>query len=780
MRLALITDQPRPGAKITTEYVDSCIHSVATQLKKVVEHHTIPAVPDHQPRGAVPGIAMIRQEMPGLRTRIAAYEPDAIMTLGPLAFSALTGDVTKIREEHARMRMMEFGGREIPVVPAHIPYNVVKQGGGALDQHRDFMFCIEKVLSRSQPFPPMDVDLHVVEDVEHLRASLALLEGATALGVDVETGGFSSFNDPLYAIGIGAMYDAESGICVVVPETLLTDPEVKAVLREEIYGSERTIVGHNFKFDMQFMADVIEWPTDTTRISDSMLLAALLDERPFSARVTGIGLKQLVSERYDHNYGFDFTDYESGPKTPEKIMEMHKYLGEDCVYTTRLWLDLVQEAEAEDGIMRAHDDLLRPVSVALAQAEWMGAPIDTEYVSDVIRQLDTEIDKEERALVRGINDLAPTMTIDNIHSPAQIKEVIYSEWGWVSPDHSTSTDREHLESLVDAHKDQPERGDWVTRLLMLRRQVKTRTTYIQSLQDHTDEDERIRASFLLHGAATGRLSSQKPNLQNIPAVGRNEASVDHPMRRAFAPGEGRLWVEVDYSQLELRVAAALSGDPAFGDVFRDGRDIHMEVAMSIFSKPEDQISKAERFLAKAVSFGIIYGRSARALAAGAEMDYAERELGMTRWDEPTAQAFINKFLRKYPRLTEWMGEMHSKVVRDNYIDTPFGRRRRFPLIPENRSITARILRQAVNSPVQSVASDICLEAMAEITNTLRLQDIDADVLFPVHDSICLEVAEHDVHRLEVLCRGIMERDYLGVPMKVDFEAGPNWADMSEV
>jgi len=226
------------------------------------------------------------------------------------------------------------------------------------------------------------------------------------------------------------------------------------------------------------------------------------------------------------------------------------------------------------------------------------------------------------------------------------------------------------------------------------------------------------------------------------------------------------------------VAAALSGDTALIEVFKSGRDVHMEVATAIFSRPAEQISKSERFLAKAVGFGIIYGRGARALSSGAEMRYVEQKLGGKAWTEAQADAFIRKFLKSYPDLARWMDRLQEESLIAGYVETPFGRRRRFPLTPRSRGELGAIRRQAVNTPVQSAASDICLTAMVHIQPLL--EDIGAQVLFPVHDSICIECAEDQIDTVEKICRQAMERDFMGVPLTVDFEYGPTWAEIKRV
>ena len=364
---------------------------------------------------------------------------------------------------------------------------------------------------------------------------------------------------------------------------------------------------------------------------------------------------------------------------------------------------------------------------------------------------------------------------------------MYDEWKMtpdvrkhgILPEDDRSTDKDHIKAAVAKYLGGPldREARWLRSLDLLRKDVRLRTTYQKSLLDRVDADGRIRASFMIHGTSTGRLSSQGPNLQNIPSVDREDSEQKRPMRRAFRPAEGREWVEVDYSQLELRVAAALSGDKALTQVFKSGRDVHQEVASTIFSKPYDEVSKSERFLSKAVGFGIIYGRGAKALATGVEMRYVEQRLGGKAWTEDQAATFIKKFLRDYPELNAWMQRLYAEVPVVGYVESPFGRRRRFPLTPKSKGELHAIERQAVNTPVQSAASDICLEAMVRVARRIEADGIDAMVLFPVHDSICFEVAAADVKRLEAVCREEMERDFMGVPLTVDFEHGPNWAEM---
>lgn len=794
MKIALIQEAPRRSRQNTiTRYVDSLIGSIAAELNvPVPEVVTISALDAPVTTPTTP-IGVLRAARPALMEKIAASEATHVITLGSNALKAVLDTVT-LKNEHGRMRWVDICTDDVctsvALTPAVLPYHAIYSSEGAL--HRDFDFVIRKVLSQPDgPLPPMDIDLHVVDSAEALRDALALLEGATVVGVDVETTGLAPVSDELLAVGIGAMYDATAGIAVVVPQALLKDSNVIDLIDDAVWRASRRSVGHNFKFDMQFIAPLIGWAPEGAKIGDTLLLNHLYDERSpgLNSRARGSGLKDLVAQRFDHQYGFDFAVfYAEGENADWEAM--HKYLGEDVVYTARLWFDIVKDIEAEGSrVLETHDDLLMPVAQTIAKAEFAGTPVDAAWVQKTIDTLDLRVTRRARRLEAVIPRLAPTLVVDNVLSPQQVAGILIDEWGW-KPDFrkhgkvvedDRSTDKEHIQAMVDTAKKsgnplERRRAVWAAQLLKLRADTKLKTTYQSSVLERINPlTGRIHASFLLHGTATGRISSRQPNLQNIPAVNRVDSEQALALRHAFRPGEGRVWVEVDYSQLELRVAAAISGDDAFAEVFRSGRDVHREIASSIFSKPPEDIGAAERFLAKAVSFGILYGRSAGALASGAEMEYAKHALGMKPWTEDQAEAFIRKFLRSYPRLEQWIMDTHQFVVDNHYVESPFGRRRRFLLVTDK--FKNSVLRQSVNTPIQSAASDICLDAMVQIDRAL--EGIDATVLFPVHDSICLECDADQVDTLEEICRMVMEKPFMGVPLTVDYEWGPTWATVEK-
>jgi DNA polymerase-1 len=799
MRVALVFDAPRTtpvyggvsGAYLS-RVLEACeaagraakgIHAIGPTEQ--ITYREFFAVEDQQSGGKAPPIGEVRKGAQRLGTEIIDWDPHVILTMGTSAMNGvLQGPkALSISKERGRMR---YAYDVTPMIPTISPLSVVKSP----DLHRDFANDVYKALTQQAPLPAMKIDLLVANTPDELASHLVSLEGASVVGVDVETTGLSPYRDTLLALGIGAVYDSEHGVAVIVPRDLLAHPEVPDILWDAIWRRERRAVGHNFKFDMQFIAPIVGWAPQGASFGDTLLLSHLLDERPNHpnvSRVRGLGLKDAVAVRYDYQYGFDFGNFYETREEERDYDAMHAYLGDDVCYTARYWLDLEEEANVETPrLMECHETLIREASRTIAIAEFNGAPIDREWVQQTISQLGKRIDSETFRLKSEITKLT-SRDVDNIMAPKQIADVMYDDWK-MTPDirkhgvvknNDRSTDKDHITAAIAKYRgtDRDAEATWLEGLQALRHDVRQRTTYQSSLLDKIDDDGRVRANFLLHGTATGRLSSQNPNLQNVPAMDREDSDKELPMRRAFRPIDGWQWVEVDYSQLELRVAAGLSGDEDFIDVFRGGRDIHMEVAVAIFNRPAEEIKKAERFLAKAISFGIIYGRGARALATGAEMRYAERELGMKPWTEEQAAVFIQKFLRSYPTLSGWISALHRDVPVQGYVESYFGRRRRFPLTPRSKGELGSIQRQAVNTPVQSAASDICLTAMGKVERALEETGIPARVLFPVHDSICLEVEAFHVAELEAICRAAMEIDFCGVPLKVDYEYGPSWAEV---
>lgn len=786
--------------------------------------------------GKAPSVVAVRACHERLVEELSSARPRMILTVGAAACASLAGVgalkivATPITSWRGMMRWVRLPSGNVPWVATISSGSVV----GKTDFYRDLSADVWKAWTQAEPTPDPEVVVDVPTTYDDLVVALSALDGASVVTCDVETTGLKPWRDVLLSVGFGAVAeDPRYGLGVIVPFELLSDSRVQDLCWDYAYRATRRTVFQNGKFDLQYL---MRWfgeasvPRDAL-LGDTLLLGYLLDERPKKDRIGSLGLKEQASYRYDkQDYHWDWEKFYNDmrhdgshpdgrtcdPKLCAKQRYPHPdtepradwaglyaYQGLDVYFTARMWYDQVAEAADEsEGLMRAHDEVLVPAMKILAACELVGAPLDRAWLTSYASWLRRRIGRRSAALALVSRDLGAPDDFE-YGAPLQVADLMYDVWkmtpdvrkrkkfGDFKPDRST--DKEHIEAAivkyVSSHDPTLARAArWLRTLLRWRTEAKQLSTYSESILDAADSDDRIHASFWLHGTITGRLSSSQPNLQNIPAVDdkvyepdgrvvyqlRGDRKTRWPARKGFGPRPGHVWIEADYSQLELRVAAWLSGDERLKEVFINGRDIHREVASTMFSKPPEEITKPERYLAKAVDFGLLYGRQPKAVAEGKEMDFYERELGGRRWDIPTAEAFIRKFLRGYPQLASWLETNARDAVNNYFVSTPFGRRRRFPFKPRDKWARMAIERQANNTPIQSAASDLCLQAMWRID--ARLPE-GATLLFPVHDSICLEVRDDLLDEVKAILREEMELDVGGVPLTIDVEVGHSWADV---
>ena len=431
MRLALVFDAPRtsgPFAGVTGAYLTRLLEACSSAAGVDADYKPFFAVTEQQPGGKAPPIALIRKSSEQLFDGLLRWQPDAVLSFGTGALNALSDSVhaIAISKERGRMRWLSAGSsstdnivREmrVPWVPTISPGLVIRSP----DLHRDIANDVFKVMTQIGPLPAMDIELHVPENTKDLQIALKLLEGASVVGVDVETTGLSPHNDDLLAVGIGAIYHNDHGIAVVVKQSLIE--QSADILWDAVWRSSRRSVGHNYKFDMQFLAPLISWAPDGALIGDTLLLSHLLDERPNrpTSRVRGLGLKDQVATRYDLQYGFDFGEFYALPDDEKDWDAMHVYLGQDVCYTARLWHDLVTEANEESPrLLECHDQLLMPVSKQIARCEWAGAPIDVPWIEQTVQNLGRRIERRRTALEQMIGLLAPETKVDNVMSAQQV------------------------------------------------------------------------------------------------------------------------------------------------------------------------------------------------------------------------------------------------------------------------------------------------------------------------------------------------------------------------
>jgi DNA polymerase-1 len=320
-----------------------------------------------------------------------------------------------------------------------------------------------------------------------------------------------------------------------------------------------------------------------------------------------------------------------------------------------------------------------------------------------------------------------------------------------------STDASVLEKLSPLHE--------APRLLLEYREIsKLKGTYVLPLQEISSKaDARIRTSFHLTGTATGRLSSSDPNLQNIPTRSKRGQLI----REAFIAEEGNVLISADYSQIELRILAHLSGDDALVDSFLKDEDVHRRTASEIFKIQPEAVNDQQRGIAKAINFGLMYGKSAFALA---------EELDISRSD---AKNMITQYFIRYAKVKEFLDDTIEFAKQHGYVATLLGRKRLLPEIrSSNHMVRGNAERMAMNSPIQGSASDLIKLAMIQLQKRLEDEKFKSRILLQVHDELVLEAPQNEVEKVSALVREVMEgAQVLKVPLRVNVGVGKNWAEL---
>ncbi|KKW33070.1 MAG: polymerase protein [Candidatus Uhrbacteria bacterium GW2011_GWA2_53_10] len=420
--------------------------------------------------------------------------------------------------------------------------------------------------------------------------------------------------------------------------------------------------------------------------------------------------------------------------------------------------DTMAKKLEKDGMREIFNEIEMPLVPVLYDMEASGIEVDTQALATFSKTLA----KKLKSLESRITKLAGETF--NVNSPSQLSVILFerlklSTKGIKKTIGGFSTAASELEKLVDAHEIIPLLSEY-------RELAKLQSTYVEALPVLVSKDGRIHTTYNQTIAATGRLSSSNPNLQNIPI--RSELS--NEIRKAFVAGKGQRLVAADYSQLELRIAAVVAKDEAFTRAFREGADIHTRTAAEVWGIPEDNVTQNQRSAAKAINFGLLYGMGPRSLARSTGMNFEE------------AKGFIERYFAVHPALEAYMDAMKLQAHEKGYVETPFGRRRYFPEIHSGvPQLVASAERMAINMPIQGAEADIIKKAMIALNGWLKQSAWPARMLLQVHDELVLEVSEEAVTQvakgLKEMMEGVVQWE---VPLAVEVEAGKNWGEMKSV
>lgn len=409
-----------------------------------------------------------------------------------------------------------------------------------------------------------------------------------------------------------------------------------------------------------------------------------------------------------------------------------------------------------------YENIELPLSPVLRRMEARGVLVDKKFLEGLSEEYHAELEKLSKRIYEHAGQEF------NVNSPKQLGDVLFDKLGLAVKNQKKtaggqrSTRESELEKMRDLH---PIVGD----ILKHRELQKLLSTYIDSIPTLLDKESRLHTSYIQIGAGTGRMASKNPNLQNIPI----KTDLGRAIRHAFVASPGMELVSFDYSQIELRVAAFLSKDPTLTEIFKNGRDVHTEVATRVFHvKPED-VSYEQRRRAKVINFGILYGMGVNAL---------RESLGTSRAE---AQEFYDQYFAAFPRLAKYLAEVKADATRTGYTETYFGRKRYFQAIQSPIPyIRAAAERAAVNAPMQGTAADLLKLAMVHIGKWVEKEALASEVymLLQVHDELVFEIRKNRVEeaakKIAELMEGVLpEKESRGIPFKVEGKAGSNWGSM---
>lgn len=583
---------------------------------------------------------------------------------------------------------------------------------------------------------------------------LDILQNAELFAFDTETDSL----DYMSANLVGVSFAVESGKAAYLPlahnyigapEQLNFD-EVLAKLKPILEDEKRAKVGQNLKFDQSILA---RYDINLKGIKfDTMLESYILNS------VAGRHDMDSLSDRYLNHKTISFEDIAGKGKnqiTFDQIAleEASPYAAEDADVTLQLHQTLWDEIQKYDGLMNVFNTIEMPLEPILSKIERTGVLIDSSLLNNYSKELAERLSELEKQA----HELAGEEF--NLSSTKQLQAILYDKHQLPvlkkTPGGAPSTNEEVLTELA---LDYP-----LPKVIIEQRGLaKLKSTYTDKLPLMVNPvSGRVHTSYHQAVTATGRLSSSDPNLQNIPV--RNEEG--RRIRQAFIAPEGFKIVAADYSQIELRIMAHLSGDNGLLTAFAENKDIHRATAAEVFGLPLEQVTSEHRRSAKAINFGLIYGMSAFGLA---------RQLGI---DRKQAQSYMDLYFERYPGVLHYMEKIRHVAAEQGYVETLFGRRLYLPDIKASNQMRRKAAeRVAINAPMQGTAADIIKLAMIDVDKWLQQQtDNNIRMIMQVHDELVFEVHESALDDACANIRQLMEKSAtLDVPLKVDVGTGNNW------
>ena len=695
----------------------------------------------------------LRNELPMLELsrKLATIDTTLKLDVTPEQLSAGAPDVPRLRELYSRMELRALlkalGAQEAPAAAA---------GSTEID------IVIAETATPSGPQlaatvavinTPPPRDYHKIMSEEALEAWLERLKGAPLISFAAQTDG----SDYMKARIIGVAFAVTPHEAAYVPLAhdypgaphQLDRDKVLAALKPMLEELTKAKLGHNLKFHAHVLAN--HGIALNGQRFDSMLESYVLnsvatrhDLTTAAARYLGVETIQLedITGKGAKRIAFNQVD----------VDQAAEYAAQDADATLRLHQAIWPQIEAQPKLKSVYENIEQPLVPVLQRMERTGVLVDRALLKAQSAELAARMLELQSQAHREAGG------VFNVDSPKQLQEILFGKLGIPvmrkTPTGQPSTAEDVLEELAASYP--------LPKLILeYRGMAKLKSTYTDNLPLQINpETGRIHTSYHQAVAATGRLSSQDPNLQNIPI----RTQEGRRIRQAFVAPPSHSLVAADYSQIELRIMAHLSGDASLLRAFAEDRDVHQATAAEVFGLAPDDVSADQRRSAKAINFGLMYGMSAFGLA---------RQLGIARGD---AQKYMDLYFERYPGVRRYMEETRRQARETGYVETVFGRRLYLPEIQSrNAALRQYAERSAINAPMQGTAADIIKRAMIEVDAWLTSSRVAARLIMQVHDELVLEVADEAVESLVGQIRTHMVRAAdLSVPLKVDVGVGRNW------
>jgi DNA polymerase-1 len=663
-------------------------------------------------------------------------------------------DVEKVKEIFTELEFRNLARRVIGeeiVVTAHPTAN--KGESAQLD-----LFGVQSMLAHQDPEPTSDLktiatekpSYHLITKPEERKELLEILLKQKEVCFDTETTDLDALHADL--VGMSFSYKPREAFYVAVPDDFEKAKAIVEEFRPFFESNKIEKIAHNIKYDLKVLERYgieVHGPTFDTMVAHYLINPESKQGMDFLAefylKYKPISIEQLIGKKGKGQ----------GNMRDLKPEEVSDYACEDADITLQL-KHLFEPEVNKEHLKELFYNVEMPLVQVLKDMEREGIAIDVQGLKDYSKQLEESLHQLEK-------DIKEAAGMDfNVDSPRQLGEVLFDHLK-IDPKAKKTKTGQYATSediLLKLDKSHPV----IPMILEYRQMRKLKSTYVDPLPTMCDKvDGRVHTNFMQTVTATGRLSSNNPNLQNIPI----KTEKGREIRKAFIPRDkDHVLLSADYSQIELRIVAALSGDKHMIEAFHNKHDIHTATASKVFHVPMDEVTREQRGAAKAVNFGILYGQSAFGLAQGLNISRTE------------AKGIIDSYFEQFSALKSYMEQVMHDAREKGYVETIMKRRRYLPDINSANAVVRGFAeRNAINAPIQGSAADIIKMAMIKVHHTMKNHHLKSKMILQVHDELVFDVHKDEVDVMKALVRECMEHAIeINVPIDAQVEVGENWLD----